>query len=269
VASRFDTDTALTPAGDGVFDGRIDRGWWVQRGPNGGYVAAIILRGMVMAVDAPARSPRSLTVHYLRPPEEGPVRVETRIERAGRSLSSVSARLVQDDQLLALALGAFAESRSGPSFSDPVMPEVPPPERCEPSAGGLPEVPIRDRFETRRALGGPPFSGADRAETGGWIRPEDPRPLDHLLLAALTDAWIPAFFSRSTPDEMIAVPTIDLNVHFRSPLPSGSEDGYLLACFRSRIAADGFLEEDGELWSRDGVLLAQSRQLAAMVPMTT
>jgi len=35
--------------------------------------------------------------------------------------------------------------------------------------------------------------------------------------------------------------------------------------FRTRVVHEGFLEEDGEIWSRDGRLLAQSRQLAILV----
>jgi hypothetical protein len=35
--------------------------------------------------------------------------------------------------------------------------------------------------------------------------------------------------------------------------------------FRTREVAGGFLEEDGELWSRGGVLLAHSRQLGVVL----
>ena len=65
-----------------------------------------------------------------------------------------------------------------------------------------------------------------------------------------------------------AAPTIDYTVHFRSPLPppgATPEDPYLIA-FNSGLARHGFFEEDGELWSADGVLLAQSR-LACSTPL--
>ena len=39
---------------------------------------------------------------------------------------------------------------------------------------------------------------------------------------------------------------------------------YLLS-FRSNTARHGFFEEDGELWSANGILLAQSRQLALLL----
>jgi hypothetical protein len=46
----------------------------------------------------------------------------------------------------------------------------------------------------------------------------------------------------------------------RARVPLASD--WVLAGFTTRTARDGLLEEDGELHSRDGRLLAQSRQLA-------
>ena len=66
--------------------------------------------------------------------------------------------------------------------------------------------------------------------------------------------------------ERMAVPTIDLTVHFRDEPPQRHE--WCLVRFRTRVVARGFLEEDGEVWSRDGRLLAMSRQLGVLLPMT-
>jgi acyl-CoA thioesterase len=63
-----------------------------------------------------------------------------------------------------------------------------------------------------------------------------------------------------------AAPTVEATVYFRSPLPladSKPEDYYLVR-FESLMARDGYFEESGEIWSRSGVLLAQSRQLALL-----
>jgi len=263
VTTRFDRDTAVRPLGDGAYEGRIDRGWWVVRGPNGGYVAAIVLRALMAEVEAD-RAPRSLTVHYTAPPEEGPVRIETRVERVGRSLSTVSARMRQGDRVLALALGAFSKPRVGPSFDHAPRPEAPPPERCNPFQG---LIEMNRRYEYRHALGALPGSGAAQALIGGWIRSAEPRLADAPLVAAITDAWPPACFAPLRPSEgPMPVPTIDLTIHFRRDLPldGAASDDFYLAVFRSRFAEQGFVEEDGEVWSRDGRLLAQSRQLAVI-----
>ncbi|MGZ4784895.1 MAG: acyl-CoA thioesterase domain-containing protein, partial [Acidimicrobiales bacterium] len=66
--SRFATDTAATPLGAGRYTARVDPGWWIERGPNGGYVAALILRAVTAEVADPDRQLRSFTVHYLAPP---------------------------------------------------------------------------------------------------------------------------------------------------------------------------------------------------------
>ena len=260
--SRFDRDTALVALGDGRFRGRMDPGWWIERGPNGGYVAAIILRALTMAVDDLGRSPRSFTVHFLAPPVEGAVEVVTAIERGGRQLTFVSGRLRQEGRLLAVAQAVFSSPVVAPEFDDATPPSVPPPEELEPlGLTGPIAIPMRERYETRWAIGPLPFTAGDRAEAGGWIRLTDPRPVDHVLLAAMSDAWLPPAFSRSA--ERFGLPTVDLTVHFRSAvLPA---DDWFLARFRTRSSIEGFLEEDGEIWSRDGRLLVQSRQLSLVM----
>jgi len=39
-ANRFERDTAVTPVAEGRYEARIDPGWWIVAGPNGGYIAA-------------------------------------------------------------------------------------------------------------------------------------------------------------------------------------------------------------------------------------
>jgi acyl-CoA thioesterase len=264
--NKFDRDTAVRLVGEGLYEGRIDGGWWIERGPNGGYVAAIMLRALTQSVPDPLRTPRSFTQHYLAPPVEGPVYVEVRIERAGRRVTFLSGRMLQDGRLLATSQAAFALPMPGIEFCDIVPPDAPPPESLAPLAPlalMADPPPFRDRYETVWAIGAPPLSRAAEAVTGGWIRLAEPRPLDHLLIAALTDAWMPPVFSRL--DERVGVPTVDLTIHFRATVDPADADDWCLVRFRSQMAADGFVEEDGEVWSRRGRLLAHSRQLAMLL----
>lgn len=80
-------------------------------------------------------------------------------------------------------------------------------------------------------------------------------------MAAFTDAWPPAVFSRLALP--LGVPAVDLTIHFRHAAPR--VPGWSLVRFRTNLAAEGYLEEDGEVWSADGRLLAQSRQLAVLL----
>ena len=275
--SRFDTDTAVAPLGAGVYDARIDAGWWIERGPNGGYVAAVLMQAFVAEVTRaserrspaadPARYARSMTVHYLAPAVEGPAQVVVRSERIGRMVQYLTARLSQGDRLLATAQAAFATANeaTGPAFADPSFPDYPRPDGVD-DAGDPPGlVPMRQRYEYRHLTGAPWDGSARTAETGGWIRLADRRPYDVALVAALSDAWYPAIFARLT--ERFGVPTIDLTVHIRSirALEQMRPDDWMAARFRTTVAAEGFLEEDGQLWAPDGTLVAHSRQLAVLL----
>jgi acyl-CoA thioesterase len=110
-------------------------------------------------------------------------------------------------------------------------------------------------------FGDPPFSGSEHGLVGGWLGLRERRELDAPAIALLADAWFPAPWPRLA--ELAPAPTIDLTVHFRSPLPL--PDSLLLGRFCTGLVRDGFFEEDGELWTPDGTLVAQSRQLGLLL----
>jgi hypothetical protein len=60
---------------------------------------------------------------------------------------------------------------------------------------------------------------------------------------------------------------VDLTIHFRSALPveDARPDDFYLGVYDSKLARDGFFEETGEIWSAEGELLVQSRQLALIL----
>jgi acyl-CoA thioesterase len=261
--SAFARATAVEPLGDGAWRADCDPGWSTQLGPNGGYLAAVILRAMAAALDDGAREPRSLTCHYLRPPGDGELRLDVTVERSGRSLSTITARVAQEGALCVLAVGAFSVDFEGAMDYAAAPPRVPDPgdvERLPPVA----IVPMTAHFEMRPTIGAPLYAGSDESASGGWLRFAEPEPLDAPALAMFADAWWPSPLPRLTRPVM--APTIDLTVHFRAPAAAAAiAEEPVLAVFRSSTAADGFFEEDGEIWSRDGVLLAHSRQLALLV----
>ena len=271
-AGTFERDTAVTlertEAHTREFSAEVAEGWRAGRGPHGGYLAAMLLRALTQALADPARSARSLTIHFLSAPEPGPVRITTALERAGRSFSFSSARLEQQGKPMALALAAFSPAWTGPEFSEGEMPSVaaPGPGRKPgtviPAERGGPEFAQHITLQPR--FGGLPFADPQAPmEAGGWIGLVEPRPLDALALAFFCDALIPAPFMR-TPT-FAPAPTIDITIHFRTALGPRAAAELVLARSRTRLVHEGFFEEDAEIWAPDGTLLAQSRQLALLM----
>jgi acyl-CoA thioesterase len=283
---KFDRDTAVwredgpdgSPDGDGDGDGgrRLRFGavvapdWRAGRGPHGGYLAAMLLRALVEAVADATRAPRSLTIHYARAPEPGPVQITTTLERDGRSLSTLSARMHQDGQLIALALAAFSVPWGGPEISDGQMPAVEPADISREGVKlierGGPEFAHHIVLQPR--MPGLPLSGEEQPmEVLTWIGLAAPRPLDALSLAFYSDALIPAPYMRVR--EPVAVPTVDLTVHFHTHDPQRhvpDPRALCLAKTSTELVHEGFFIEDGTIWAPDGTLLAKSRQLAIVIP---
>lgn len=258
----FDESLQLTSR-DGRLHGELDHRWWIWAGPNGGFLASFCLKALQEVVGSDLQ-PRSLSVHFPGRAQEGPVEFDVAIDKQGRTFTFASGRMYQNGKLLSTILGTFAPAGDAPEFDDDPMPDVKMPEDC-------PEPPIPDEmvpdfsrnFEYRPASDFAPFSGAERARGAAWIRFVDERPIDALQMPTIADALFPAVFAKL--DAPAVVPTIDLTVHFRTTLPRDYD--WLLARMETKRVAEGFFEEDGEMWARDGTLIAQSRQLALLREM--
>jgi acyl-CoA thioesterase len=265
-----------------LFDAEVSNAWHAGRGPHGGYLAAMLLRALTDTVADPARAPRSLTVHYARAPSPGPVTIAVAIERAGRSLSTLSARMEQEGRLQALALAAFSVPWRAAEVLELPLPEVAPPDpERAPVAQLHPAMPpfLRNVILQPR-IGAMPFSGSSEPmEVGAWLGLPGPRPLDAPALALFSDALFSPPFVR-LPEPAIT-PTIDLTIHFRRSLANGLDlapdagprepsdphpPELCFARFSSTVVHEGFFEEDGVIWAADGTVLAHSRQLAVVVP---
>jgi acyl-CoA thioesterase len=282
--TTFDRDTAVqrvdAPRSSGgerpteaSFTAEVSPDWRAGRGPHGGYLAAILLRALIETVADPLRSPRSLTIHYARAPAPGPVSIHTVIEREGRSLSTLSARMEQDGSLVALVLAAFSVPWSAPELSDLPMPTVEPAEASREAgtlrAYGAP--PFTSHIVLQPRIGAIPFTGSEQPmEIGGWLGLAEPRPIDAVSLAFFSDALFSPPFIRLT--QPATSPTVDLTIHFRVSLPRVADpdpDELCFARFHTGLLHEGFFEEDGVIWAADGTVLAQSRQLAIVMPLTT
>jgi acyl-CoA thioesterase len=264
--TRFERAIAIEPLGDGRFRAEISPSFFAAAGPNGGYLAALIVRAMEHAVDDPERYSRSLTLHYLRPASAGPCELSVTIERAGRSITTLTARLEQEGRPIVLAIGAFSGAQA--SAADYVSP-APMPGRAPrpaPVADDRPATPMLRELLVEPVFGGAPFGGSADAVTGGWLTLTEPRDLDAAELAFFCDAWLPSPWTRM--EGFSPAPTMDLTIHFRARLPLVGVDPRdpVLVHLHSTTATEGFFEEDASLWATDGTLLVQSRQLGLLRP---
>ncbi|HEV2812653.1 MAG TPA: thioesterase family protein [Solirubrobacteraceae bacterium] len=223
---------------------------------HGGYVMTLALRAMAAAVDDPERTPRSLTMHLLAPIGPGDVEIDARLERAGGSMSSASARVAQGGATVATALAAFGRARPSLAQQDATMPDVPSPDELAP----LVDVPVPESemdVERRPARGPLPLTGGDRPELAAWMRMASDEPVDVYRATHLADALAPALYGAL--DEYVAMPSTEIALHYAPDTRSDSP--WVLAVVRNRFAGDGYALEDGELWTPDGRLLLRSRQM--------
>jgi len=261
----FEFDAALALTGEGpVFAAVLDGRWDGHESANGGFLLSLATRGIGSVLPFP--DPLVVSGFYLRPGSPGPAEVRTEVVRVGRTTAFGQASLCRDGKEVLRATAAYtdltaAAARGGPSYAGISPPDLPPPSRCQVLERlANPPITFSERIEYRVAsLPGwvtrAPASGNPVYE--GWMRFADGREPDLLSLPLFVDAVAPAALELN----LRRMTTIELTVYLRGrPAP-----GWLAYRMVTRYLADGYFEEDAELWDSAGRLVAQSRQLALVL----
>ena len=261
----FDEDSRVVAAGSsGEFAAELTSRWNGTAGAvNGGYMLAICARALALGMPFP--DPVVVSGFFLRPGTAGPAAVSTSVIRSGRSTAFGEAALTQDGKDVVRVTAAFArlgEDQDGLVFLDGTPPALPPPAECVGvPVGSFGLASIAERIEFRSAelpgwfLGRP--SGRPASEF--WMRFADGREADLLSLPLLVDSTAPSVLELGAGSV-----TIQLTVHLRAhPAP-----GWLACRATTRFVSNGYHEEDFEVWDSAGTLVAQSRQLALILPVS-
>lgn len=283
-----DFEQATRVAGsDGIYTADVHPAWDGPISTHGGLLGAIILGAVDREVNPEnLLQIRSLTCQYLRAPSHGEVRVEVEALRRGRRFTSCRASMYSDDKLCITALTTHSVrdlavidewSPDPPKAKSPpkrTAPEVPPQELIGGTNGwlampdGVPEFFRRLLFAPRFGTGpfvGPPVDRNAGTTNGGWLLTREARPIDVAYLAFLVDVFWPSVLEPlRTP---AVAPTLDLTTHFRATIPpQGLPDQPLLVVNNSIAVEDGLADSDSKVFSADGKLLAQGRQLQLLAP---
>jgi acyl-CoA thioesterase len=250
-------DDVITPR-DGLLE--VRDGWRQGRGAYGGLTIAAAIRAIEQRVADPRRLVRSVTAEIPAPTLAGEVSVEVDVLRAGNSVTTARAALVQGGEVTTHAVAVLAAPRDNVdpwSWRELMPPTVPGWREVAPFQGTWPE--FLQQFEVR-VVRGVPFTGGD-PEAVGWVLPRSPGRLrDAAYLAAMVDVWYPSALVRAKAMRALATIAFTLEV-----FDTAAGDAPLLYRGRCDVARDGYFVERRELWHEDGRLLAINHQTFAVI----
>ncbi|HEX6242343.1 MAG TPA: thioesterase family protein [Polyangiales bacterium] len=261
--SSIETALTLVASARG-HSAEVPASWSQGRATYGGLVGGLLARAA--GVEVPAeRALRSALIDFIAPVAAGPVHLEARVLRAGRTLTHVEARLVQDEEVAAVFTGAYGSPRStslrvqgAPPAAAPHWNDLP---RLPYIEGAMPR--FTQHFEYRVTPGQQLFSGAARGHISGYVRHVEGGPRDAAGILGLMDAWPPAFMP--TLQRPAVASTVTWMVDFTEELPArGAETGAYYRYEAELLAGGaGYASCDARMWSDSGQLVAISRQLVA------
>ncbi len=217
----FGLDTTVAGR-DGRYTATLADGWEIW-GPQGGYVAAVALRGAA-AASAFAR-PTSFVSHFLRPAQVGQVDIRVQTLRQTRRAASLRVALIQNDLQILEALVWTVAELVGTDHDGVTPPRVPDPSELQPwetyLPGGEPPFPFWANFDVRPVAPLPTDWGrVNDPRSVGWmrlhVRPalEDPFIDAARMLVAADSAMYPAAILAHEELFPYIAPSLDLTMSF-------------------------------------------------------
>jgi acyl-CoA thioesterase len=257
----FDRAIELEEMSTDVVRGRTQPDWANMVGPFGGVTAAVLLRAIESHPDR-IGEPVALTVNFAAPIADGEFEISRRAARTNRTNQHWIVELSQGGVVATTATAVFGIRRDTWSVTQAVPPTASPPEQIARSSPENLPVWIR-MYDMRFAEGS--FSGG-AIQTGPsststlWVRDAAQRQIDFSALTAMSDIFFPRVFLRRG---VVPAGTISMTTYFHADSQHlGALGGdYVLATARADRFERGFFDQNAQLWSRDGTLLATTYQI--------
>ena len=261
--SAFDRLSGIEATSPGHFVANLPDTWQQGRGLFGGLVVSVLIRALEQG--APGRPLRSLTSELCGPVQPGEATLIVETLREGTGVTTAAARLVQNGEVQAHAVGVLGKARVADRDLTLITAPKPKPWReVDVLPIGPPLGPTFAQHFELRPTGPLPFSGGTVAEAAGWTRPKHPGDKrDAAYLAACIDTYWPTLFALETGPRPMATIAFTFQPFVRF---DGLEADAPLF-YRAKLLASeaGYAVEQRELWGEDGRLLALNQQTFVLI----
>jgi acyl-CoA thioesterase len=268
----------------GRYEVDVSEEWNCPMVPQGGMMAAIAARAMALELagddvgDLGDLRLRSSSTVFAAQVAHGPVTIDVRILRQGRSMSQVMATVRSPGAEAGhTTVAVFGKARPGYTFTDITMPDVPAALDCpsfrDPPPPGWeerrPTFPFWEMLEGRPALGHAPGEDYTPATSDSalWYHLDDPPvradgTVDPLALLVYGDTMPGSVGQKIGNDGHFWIPpSADFTIH----LFAEQRSEWVLGHARARQANDGYASLEMALWDPEVGLLAFATQMMYFV----